>query len=186
MPLIGYAVAGVFAGWTVSFIAAPVEHIKNRLQVQYNSKTRLYKGPIDCALKLIKQKGVMRGLYKGLIPTMIFRTNFFFWWGSYEVFSQYFKTKTIMSDTAANFWAGGLSATVFWVTAYPSDVVKQQLMTDDLMNPKYKSWWAAAKSVYHRGGIKAFFRGFGPCIVRSFPANAAALAAFEAVMAVFH
>lgn len=185
MPLIGYATAGLFAGWTVSFVAAPIEHVKNRLQIQYNAKTRLYTGPIDCAIKLVKQKGLMRGLYKGLFPTMLFRSNFVFWWGSYELFTQYFKHNTRMSDTASNFWAGGLSATVFWITAYPSDVVKQQIMTDDLMNPKYRSWWAAARGVYERGGMRAFFRGFVPCIIRSFPANAAALAAFEAALALF-
>lgn len=28
LPAIGHALAGVMAGWTVSFIAAPVEHVK--------------------------------------------------------------------------------------------------------------------------------------------------------------
>lgn len=48
LPTIGHAFAGVMAGATVSFIAAPVEHIKARLQVQYaaNKKQRLYSGPI--------------------------------------------------------------------------------------------------------------------------------------------
>jgi len=48
LPTIGHALAGVLAGATVSFIAAPVEHIKARLQVQYTAdrKQRLYSGPI--------------------------------------------------------------------------------------------------------------------------------------------
>lgn len=48
LPTIGHAFAGIMAGATVSFIAAPVEHIKARLQVQYaaNKKHRLYSGPI--------------------------------------------------------------------------------------------------------------------------------------------
>lgn len=48
LPTIGHALAGIMAGATVSFIAAPVEHIKARLQVQYaaNKKQRLYSGPI--------------------------------------------------------------------------------------------------------------------------------------------
>ena len=43
------------AGATVSFIAAPVEHIKARLQVQYaaDKNKRLYSGPIDCINKIV-------------------------------------------------------------------------------------------------------------------------------------
>ena len=52
---IGHGIAGMFAGWTVSFIAAPVEHVKARLQIQYAAEKskRLYSGPIDCSLKIV-------------------------------------------------------------------------------------------------------------------------------------
>ena len=57
LPTFGHALAGMFAGWTVSVIAAPVEHIKARLQVQYAAKKaeRLYTGPIDCAKKIVSR-----------------------------------------------------------------------------------------------------------------------------------
>lgn len=130
LPVIGHALAGIFAGWTVSFIAAPVEHVKARLQVQYqtNKAERLYSGPVDCARKLATQHGI-RGLYHGLSATLIFRTFFCFWWGSYDVFTRFFQTNTNLSAPAVNFWAGGLSAQIFWLTSYPSDVVSQITMT---------------------------------------------------------
>lgn len=57
LPSVGHGVAGVLAGWTVSLIAAPVEHVKARLQVQYNARGNKegmkYKGPIDCVKKLV-------------------------------------------------------------------------------------------------------------------------------------
>ena len=57
LPTIGHAIAGVLAGATVSFIAAPVEHVKARLQVQYapDKRQRLYSGPIDCVKKIVGQ-----------------------------------------------------------------------------------------------------------------------------------
>lgn len=133
LPVIGHALAGTFAGWTVSFIAAPVEHVKARLQVQYqaNKHDRLYSGPVDCAKKLTTNHGI-RGLYHGLSSTLIFRTFFCFWWGSYDVFTRYFENNTHLSTPAVNFWAGGLSAQVFWLTSYPSDVVSQIPHTVDL------------------------------------------------------
>jgi len=55
LPTFGHAIAGVMAGTTVSFIAAPVEHVKARLQVQYQAdkSQRLYSGPLDCTKKLV-------------------------------------------------------------------------------------------------------------------------------------
>ena len=66
LPTIGHAIAGVMAGMTVSFIAAPVEHVKARLQVQYaaDKSKRLYSGPIDCSRKILSQHGI-KGLYHG-------------------------------------------------------------------------------------------------------------------------
>ena len=56
LPTVGHGIAGVMAGATVSFIAAPVEHIKARLQVQYAAvkSDRMYSGPIDCIKKIVR------------------------------------------------------------------------------------------------------------------------------------
>lgn len=189
LPTIGHAMAGVMAGATVSFVAAPVEHIKARLQIQYSSKKseRLYSGPIDCARKIYKFHG-LPGIYHGLFATLLFRSFFFFWWGSYDVFTRLLSEKTNLSTPVINFWAGGLSAQVFWITSYPSDVVKQRIMTDPLgggLNDgtrRFKHWSDAAKTVYRENGIRGYWRGFLPCFLRAFPANAMALVAFEGVM----
>ncbi|KAK0653472.1 Mitochondrial substrate carrier family protein L [Lasiodiplodia hormozganensis] len=184
LPTLGHGIAGIGAGWTVSFIAAPVEHVKARLQVQYaaDKAKRLYSGPIDCAKKLFRSHG-LPGLYHGLCATLLFRTFFFCWWGSYDLFSRFFSKNTNLSAPAINFWAGGLSAQIFWITSYPSDVVKQWIMTDPLgEGRKFPRWRDAAKAVYREKGWRGYWRGFVPCFLRAFPANAMALVAFEGVM----
>ncbi|TVY84553.1 Mitochondrial substrate carrier family protein L [Lachnellula suecica] len=189
LPTVGHAMAGVMAGATVSFIAAPVEHIKARLQIQYSSNKaeRLYKGPVDCASKIYKHHGIP-GLYHGLSATLLFRSFFFFWWGSYDVFTRLLSSHTALSMPAINFWAGGLSAQVFWITSYPSDVVKQRIMTDPLAGglgdgeKRFRNWGQAARTVYRENGWRGYWRGFVPCFLRAFPANAMALVAFEGVM----
>jgi solute carrier family 25 (mitochondrial carnitine/acylcarnitine transporter), member 20/29 len=56
-------------------------------------------------------------------------------------------------------------------------------MTDDLgEGRKYKRWKNAAQGVWEQAGWKGFWRGFLPCFLRAFPANAMALVAFEGVM----
>jgi solute carrier family 25 carnitine/acylcarnitine transporter 20/29 len=77
---------------------------------------------------------------------------------------------------------------VFWLTSYPSDVVKQRIMTDPLGGGlgdgvrRFPRWRDAAKAVYREGGAMGYWRGFLPCFLRAFPANAVALVAFEGVM----
>lgn len=80
LPAYGHGVAGIMAGATVSFVAAPVEHVKARLQIQYaaNKAERLYSGPVDCAGKIWRAHGI-RGIYHGLSATLLFRSFFFFW-----------------------------------------------------------------------------------------------------------
>lgn len=189
LPSYGHGIAGIMAGCTVSFIAAPVEHVKARLQIQYAAQKadRLYAGPIDALRKIYTHHGI-RGIYHGLSATLLFRGFFFCWWGSYDVLSRYFRKNTNLSAPAVNFWAGGLSAQVFWLTSYPSDVVKQRIMTDPLGGGlrdgvrKFPRWKDAAVAVYRESGWKGYWRGFVPCFLRAFPANAMALVAFEGVM----
>lgn len=189
LPVHGHGLAGVLAGATVSFVAAPVEHVKARLQIQYAARKseRLYRGPVDCVTKIWRAHG-LRGLYHGLAATLLFRSFFFFWWGSYDLFSRWLRQSTDLSAPAVNFWAGGLSAQVFWLTSYPSDVVKQRIMTDPLGGGlgdgtrRFAGWKDAAAAVYRETGWRGYWRGFLPCFLRAFPANAMALVAFEGVM----
>jgi solute carrier family 25 (mitochondrial carnitine/acylcarnitine transporter), member 20/29 len=114
---------------------------------------------------------------------VLFRTFFCFWWGTYDLFTRQFQKHTNLSTPAINFWAGGLSAQIFWITSYPSDVVKQRIMTDPLgADRQFPRWRDAAKAVYRESGWKGYWRGFVPCFLRAFPANAMALVAFEGVM----
>ena len=111
------------------------------------------------------------------------------WWASYDRLSRWLENKTALSQPAINFWAGGLSSQIFWLSSYPFDVVKQRIITDPLggtlgdgMPRFYGRWRPAARDVLMRDGIKGYWRGFVPCIVRAFPANAIALLVFEGVM----
>lgn len=193
LPSYGHGLAGILAGSTVSFIAAPVEHVKARLQIQYSATKhdRLYSGPIDCIRKIYTHHGV-RGIYTGLSATLLFRGFFFFWWGSYDILSRQLRERTKLSTPAVNFWAGGLSAQVFWITSYPCDVVKQRIMTDPLggglgdgtsrFGKGWGTWRRAAAAVYADAGWRGYWRGFVPCFLRAFPANAMALVTFEGIM----
>lgn len=99
------------------------------------------------------------------------------------MFTRQLQAHTNLSTPAVNFWAGGLSAQIFWITSYPSDVVKQRIMTDPLgEGRRFPRWRDAAQGVWRESGWRGYWRGFAPCFLRAFPANAMALVAFEGVM----
>ena len=181
LSLLSMGTAGMFAGWTVCIAATPIEHIKARLQVQYSAIDKVYSGPIDCVQKIYRSHGV-RGLYKGFCSTLLYRSNFFVFWGTAAACARYLNANTNLSSASVNFWSGGLGAQAYWLTAYPFDAVKQRIMTDNLDNRRYKSWQHCVRSMYAENGVRTFWRGFLPCFLRAFPTNACALLMFDLTM----
>lgn len=80
-------ICGSITGVLASVVIAPVEHIKAKLQIQYTQK--IYTGPLDCFQKLYKNNGI-KGVYNGLVSTMITRFNLFSYFGAQELTKQYF------------------------------------------------------------------------------------------------
>lgn len=153
----------------------------------YDLKGALMRNPVTFLLTCqIRTHGVA-GLYRGLFATILFRSFFFFQWGSYDVLTHNMKEWTSLSIPAINFWAGGISAQIFWTMSYPADVVKQRLMTDPMGGvlgdgQRRFHWWKdAAIVIYQERGWRGYWRGFVPCVLRAFPANGTALAVFEGV-----
>lgn len=177
--------AGGLAGWTVSLIAAPIEHIKARLQVQYGERT--YLGPLDCLQKIYRTHGVP-GIYQGLTATVIFRSFFAVFWASYHVLNNQMQVSTSLSLPLINFTAAGVAAQLYWLAGYPTDVIKQRVMTAPLGGVmadgilRRVRWVDMARDIYRERGWKGFWRGFLPCFLRAFPANAMSIMTFEAVM----
>ena len=58
---------------TTSLFCYPMDTVKKRLQGQnFGSMVKLYSGPLDCGLKIIRDEGY-RTLYRGVAPTLVKR-----------------------------------------------------------------------------------------------------------------
>jgi len=175
--------AGMIGGWASVIVVTPIEQIKARLQVQYaDPTTKLYTGPIDCIKKLIKNNRLsdsVFGLYKGFWGTVMFRTFCSVYFGSYEQFKRW-TAPTPMPVILQNFVSGGSAATCLWLVSYPFDLVKNRMMAQpDTADRPYKTVRECFEKIYSREGFKGFYRGFTPCMLRSFPTNGAAFVAIE-------
>ncbi|KAK9344793.1 mitochondrial carrier domain-containing protein [Lipomyces starkeyi] len=177
-------VAGIFSGVTNLFVGYPFDTIKVRLQrgpldcfLQSTRKEgfrALYKGAtppllgwmvmdsvfVAALIEYVKvgYRAGIRGQYRGPFSTMVFRSYFFFLWGSYDIMTHLHKENRNVRIAAINFWAGGLSA------PNPSDAVKQTIITNNVTNSRHKTWIDAARYVYNERGFKGFFRGFVPIL----------------------
>lgn len=72
----------------------------------------------------------------------------------------------------------------YWVLCYPLDIVKSAIQTDSIYpaQRRYKGGIVAtARQLFAEGGVKRFTAGLAPCLMRSFPANAAGFAVYESV-----
>ncbi|KAJ6808483.1 mitochondrial carnitine/acylcarnitine carrier-like protein isoform X2 [Iris pallida] len=182
-------VCGAGAGVAVSFLACPTELIKCRLQAQSalsGSATSTggvkYGGPMDVAKHVLRSEGGMRGLYKGLFPTLAREVpGNAAMFGVYEGIKQYIAggTDTSKLGRGSLIIAGGLAGASFWFSVYPTDVVKSVIQVDDHRNPKFSGSVDAFKKILASEGIKGLYKGFGPAMARSVPANAACFLAYE-------
>lgn len=182
-------VCGAVAGVAVSFLACPTELIKCRLQAQSalasvgsTAVAVKYAGPMDVARHVLKSEGGVRGLFKGLFPTLAREVpGNAAMFGVYEATKQYLagSTDTSKLGRGSLIVAGGLAGGTFWLSVYPTDVIKSVIQVDDYKNPKFSGFADPFRKIIASEGVKGLYKGFGPAMARSVPANAACFLAYE-------
>ncbi|KZP00855.1 mitochondrial carrier [Calocera viscosa TUFC12733] len=183
LNLSGHALAGLWAGWTSCIIAMPVDSLKVKLQLQYARDPRdwKYKGSIDCMRQILVAQGPL-GLYRGFLSMALSRSCFAAMFCSYEVLLRSFR-KLELSDGTSSFLAGGLGSFSYWAFALPFDSIKNRILADDLVKPKFSSSpIEMGRRIYAEGGFLHFYRGFWPVVLRAFPVNASAFLVFETIL----
>eukprot|EP01116_Phalansterium_solitarium_P002188 TRINITY_DN1204_c0_g1_i1.p1 TRINITY_DN1204_c0_g1~~TRINITY_DN1204_c0_g1_i1.p1 ORF type:complete len:331 (-),score=-19.47 TRINITY_DN1204_c0_g1_i1:141-1133(-) len=154
----------------------PVDLVKNRLQIQTaDPANRLYTGPLDCLIKTVRQEGIT-GIYRGFAATLATRlVGLPVYFGGYETARNWLGQRGEMS-----LWkvavSGSVGGALFWTTVYPIDLVKTRLQTQ---RAGERSMLSAAKDIIRQGGLAGFYRGFAPCLLRSFPAYAMMFLGYE-------
>ncbi|XP_052170308.1 mitochondrial carnitine/acylcarnitine carrier-like protein [Diospyros lotus] len=182
-------VAGAGAGVAVSFLACPTELIKCRLQAQSAladaggaAVVVKYGGPMDVARHVLRSEGGIRGLFKGLVPTLAREVpGNAAMFGVYEALKQYLAggQDTSKLGRGSLIVAGGLAGASFWAFVYPTDVIKSVIQVDDYKNPKFSGSMDAFGKILRSEGAKGLYKGFGPAMTRSVPANAACFLVYE-------
>lgn len=178
-----YYKAGAMTGFAAAFTEGPIDFYKSQIQVQIvRSKADPNYKPAyttvgECVKQTLKNSGI-RGPFQGLGATLArnIPANAIYL-GSFEVLKMNLAEKlgTTVKDLPA--WgilsAGGIGGTLYWLAIFPVDVVKSAMMTDSIVRSerRYSNMLDCASQLYKEGGIKRFYRGFSPCLLRAIPAN---------------
>lgn len=194
-----YFISGIFAEIISCVIFVPVDVIKERRQVQYNTKLS-YKNDLDAFKTIVKQEG-LRGIYKAYGATVLsFGPMSAFYFMFYEYFKGFFVNNdaiTYLTNTNRNITfthslicsslASGLAA---YITT-PLDLVKlrmqvqRSLKTDNIHTNnitekhKYRSLVQGLKSIYTYEGITGLFKGSIPRVLYHAPTGAISMTLLE-------
>ncbi|KAI1758697.1 mitochondrial carrier domain-containing protein [Hypoxylon sp. FL1150] len=178
--------AGFFSAVPMTAITAPFERVKVILQVQGQrlkpGEEPKYKGGLDVVRQLYREGGV-RSVFRGSTATLMRDGP-----GSAAYFAayEYIKRRLTPVDPAtgkpkgdlsllAITAAGGAAGVAMWIPVFPVDTIKSRLQTAE----GNVSLGGIVREVYGKGGVKAFFPGFGPALARAVPANAATFLGVE-------
>jgi solute carrier family 25 carnitine/acylcarnitine transporter 20/29 len=181
--------AAIISGALISFVVTPMELVKSRRQVLADGIST--KSPIQIAKSVYQQQGIMNGLYRGWFAVVLCRASNWAYFGGYAFANQHLSQlfPTSSSRTRA-ICAGGFAGWAYWFAAFPFDVIKARMMSESNLSQRPKNnndgFLGTANNIYQQHGLKGFTKGFLPCILRAFPANAAAFLGFETAMKILN
>ncbi|KAL3873808.1 hypothetical protein ACJMK2_036893 [Sinanodonta woodiana] len=179
--------AGCVGGAAQIAFVIPIDYIKVVLQSQIphdlaHSKpnlTKIYKGPIDCAAAIIKERGIV-GMYKGGVAMAVREIpSYGIYCLTYEVLNakMHENKLTDSKGIVASLLAGGLAGSLTWLSIIPVDVIKSRYQAD--CNGKYKGLLDCTYKCYQEGGIRIFYRGCLITCARAFLVNAVTFLAYS-------
>ncbi|GLC40043.1 hypothetical protein PLESTB_001517000 [Pleodorina starrii] len=197
------------AGAMVCLLTNPIWLVKTRLQLQRLPLTSAaagavgaaagaagrrivpYNGFLDAMIRIGREEG-LRGYYKGLGPSLVLQTTH----GAVQ-FAVYDELKYVASrfgrsSDEADRQLGSGELSLFAasskltasVTTYPSQVVRSRLQQrmDDGRTLVYNSASQVVRVTWQREGLRGFYKGLGPALLRVMPQSAVTLLAYEHIL----
>ncbi|KAJ7173590.1 carnitine/acyl carnitine carrier [Mycena filopes] len=189
--------AGVGSGVVSAIVTTPTELIKIRQQQCTGSSTAR-----GVAAGIFKAGG-LAGLYRGATATALRDCGYGAYFAAYEATA---RALSKPGEKHAEGWsvlvAGGVAGVVGWLATFPLDVVKTRvqgsghgafpgpgasLLPGDrppIENP-YRTTWSAIVNSYRAEGLRVFYRGLEPTLIRAVPVNMVTFGVFQALVNAF-
>ncbi|OQS00163.1 Mitochondrial Carrier (MC) Family, partial [Thraustotheca clavata] len=168
-------------GMVEASLYTPFEITMIRMQTHTSQLTTLQQ-----ARYIFTKYGFRHGLYRGYAPTcfreMIGNTSYFFTYGkTKELLMNQTIIQRQLTDLELYGYSGAIAGLMYWCISFPLDTVKSVIQADAL-NPKYRVYngvYDCVRKLFQEGGVRRFFRGLSPCLIRAMPVNAVQFISFE-------
>ncbi|KAI8376001.1 mitochondrial carrier domain-containing protein [Radiomyces spectabilis] len=192
-PYFDVIIAGGIGGSAADAIMHSVDTVKTRLQGQPLHRPFKYTNMMQAYRLILKEEGVLRGLYAGVTPAMLGSVP-----GTLVYFSIYeFTKRTLTSNSVpevvSHLAAGSLGDLAASIVYVPSEVLKTRMQLQGRYNNphfisgyNYRNTWHAASVVVKYDGWGALFHGFKATILRDVPYSAIQFACYERFKKIAH
>lgn len=174
-----------------SFVIAPLDVIKIRLQLQIHSLSDplsvrgvngpVYKGTLGTLKQILKHEG-LTGLWKGNVPAELMYLAY----GSIQ-FSAYKYASSLLEhpslpyhlpSSAVNFISGAVAGAAATTATYPLDLLRTRFAAQGTERV-YTSLLASLKQIGQQEGPRGFFRGLGAGVSQIVPYMGLFFASYE-------
>ncbi|KZF24556.1 mitochondrial carrier [Xylona heveae TC161] len=188
LSLTQFYLSGSFAGIANTVLSCPIEHVRIRLQTQPHGAGRLYSGPISCIRALSAHNGIGRGLFRGTSITLLREAHGYgTWFLAYEWLMNAECRRVNTPREQLPTWkvalAGGLAGEILWLASYPLDVIKSKMQSDGFGDKmKYKTMRDCFGKTWAEEGMRGFWKGIAPALLRALPVSAGTFAVVEMTM----
>lgn len=118
------------------------------------------------APRAVLYRGAAAEIPRGILSTTVFM-------GTYYTLRSAYRDAGGDATTAAPVLAVASSITS-WCVAFPLDSVRTRAMTTDHGSVRH-----SVRDLFASGGVRAFYRGLGPVLVRTIPSSAVGMWAYE-------
>jgi solute carrier family 25 protein 16 len=175
---------GSLAGMTSVIFTYPLDLIRVRLAISSQ-----YSGMLDATKQIFVKEGGLRGLYRGLNPTLLGMipyagTNFM----SYEFLKRKLSAFTNKSVDNLHVYerlvCGGIAGCLGQSVAYPLDVVRRQMQSHGFSGGHghfHQSTWHGLKTIFLKDGLHGLFKGLSINFIKAGPATAISFTTYEYV-----
>lgn len=195
---LGAGLSGAAAGAATAALLAPVYLIKVQLQATPPPSSSpgaagALAGPLAAARATVRRRG-LRGLYTGALPLFLGTTvGYACRFATYDRAVGWMEREGGAGRVAATIVGGGIAGMVTWASHYPLDLVTARMEADVVLSREggrigrgkgrcRMGMLDHFGDIYRTQGLRGYFRGIGPCLLRAFPVNAAIFLTYEFCM----
>lgn len=177
--------SGAFARSFAGALLCPLTVVKARMEWDIRSANR-YRNVIHALKTIVAKEGVF-GLYRGLVATICRDAPFsgfyvMFYTQLKDLAAQRFETEG-RNSMVVNFTSGLVSGLAATILTHPIDTIKTRLQLPHESSQRSISILPAVRRLYREEGVRGFFRGYAPRMMKRAVSTAITWTLFEHIAA---